>query len=234
MFKQAKREDLTFRGGLLATTKRGGTKEERRDSITPADAFITFPTPGKNGAAGCALLKKMVIVLAGNFEEVHSINITANAMVMAGLEAFGANVKKNLSVNTHYLLVGKNTPNKKIKNAEEREGVRVINLNRMVRLLQGKLASVEAMNALVPLTKNNFTDTNYKQAVTKPVLQTVEAAETAVISASVTANSTRFEDEHADMDSEMAGIDTSNMNALSSQRLVINASVTTDSNHQQQ
>ena len=64
--------------------------------------------------------------------------------------------------------------------------------------------------------KNNFTNTNYEQAVTEPVLQTAEAADTAVISASVTANSTRFEDEHVDMDAEMAGIDTSNMNALSS------------------
>ena len=89
------------------------------------------------------------------------------------------------------------------------------------------------MNALMPLTKS-FTDTNYKRAVTEPVLQTVEAAETAVISAFVTANSTRFKDEHADMHAEMAGIDTSNMNALSSRRLVVNASVTTNSNHQQQ
>ena len=97
----------------------------------------------------------------------------------------------------------------------------------MVRLLQGKLASVEDMNALVPLTKNNFTDTNYERAVTEPVLQTV-------ISASVTDNSTSFEDEHADMDAEMASIDTSNMNALSFRRLVVNTSVTTNSNHQQQ
>ena len=126
-------------------------------------------------------------------------------------EAFGANIKKKFSANTHYLLTRKYTPNKKIKNAEEREGVRVINLNWMVQLLQGKVASVEAMTSLVLLTKNNFTDTNYKRAVTELVLQTVEAAETAVISASVTANSTRFEDEHADMDAEMARIDTSNI-----------------------
>ena len=195
--------DITFRGGLLAATKRGGTREERRDSIAPADALITFPTPGENGAVDRDFLKKTVIVLAGNFEEVHSINITANALVTAGLRDFGANIKQNFSANTHYLLAGKNTPNKKIQSAEER-GVRVINLNRMVRLLQGKLASVEDMNALVPLTKNNFTDTNYERAVTEPVLQTV-------ISASVTANSTSFEDEHADMDAEMASIDTSNM-----------------------
>ena len=209
--------DLTFRGGLLAATKRGGTKEEGRDSTAPTDAFIS--NTQQNGAGGCDFLKKTVIVLDGIFEEVHSITITANDLVMAGLEAFGANIKKNSSANTHYLLAGKNAPKKKIKKAGEREGVRVINLSRMVRLLQGKLASVEAMNALVPLTKNNFTDIDYKRAVTKPVLQTVEAAETAVISASVTANSTRFEDEHADMDAKMASIDTSNMNTLFSQRL---------------
>ena len=81
--------------------------------------------------------------------------------------------------------------------------------------------------------KNNFTDTNYEQAVTEPVLQNAEAAETAVISAFVTANSTRFKDEHAYMDAKMAGIGTSNMNALSSLRLVVNTSVTTNSNHQQ-
>ena len=107
-------------------------------------------------------------------------------MIMARLEVFGADIKKNCSANTHYLfLARKNTQNKKIKNAEGR-GVRVINLNRMVRLLQGKLANFEAMNALVSLTKANFMDVKYERAVTEPVLQMVEAAESAVI---MTANS---------------------------------------------
>ena len=90
------------------------------------------------------------------------------------------------------------------------------------------------MNALVPLTKNSFTDTSYEQAVTGPFLQTVEATETAVISSSMTANRTRFKDEHTDTDAEMAGIDTSNINALSSQMLAFNTFVTTNSHHQQQ
>ena len=127
---------LELKNGTSCPGVCGGLRHTKLRDVGPDDpSFITFPTPSKNGAVGRNFLKKTVIDLDGNFEEVHSITITANTLVMAWLEAFGANIKKDFSANTHYLLAGKNTSNKKIKDTEEREGVRVINFNWMVRLL---------------------------------------------------------------------------------------------------
>ena len=77
------------------------------------------------------------------------------------------------SANTTYLLAGMDTPNKKLKDADLKN-VRVINLNRLMRLLTGKLESFDAMHKLMPLTKADFTDAKYERAVVEPAVQATE------------------------------------------------------------
>ena len=52
---------LTFRGELLASTKRKRSNEEGKDSAD-THTLITLPSPGKNGAVNCKFLKDKVIL----------------------------------------------------------------------------------------------------------------------------------------------------------------------------
>ncbi|EJK68749.1 hypothetical protein THAOC_10045 [Thalassiosira oceanica] len=66
------------------------------------------------------------------------------------------------------VIAGKGTPPAdtagKDQKAQEKN-IRIVNLNRMLRLLRGNLKDFDAMHALHPLDKTSFTDKNYERAV---------------------------------------------------------------------
>ena len=93
--------------------------------------------------------------------------------VQSCIKGFGGKAMSKFSIKTTYLLAGMDTPNKKLKDAEIKN-VRVINLNRLMRLLTGKLESFDAMHKLMPLTKSDFTDAKYERAVVEPAVQATE------------------------------------------------------------
>ena len=166
---------LTFRGELLAGTKRKRSNEEGKDSAD-THTLITLPTPDKNGAVNCKFLKGKALLTIGSFPEVNPIRSMAESTVQTFLGTFGAKAAQRFSAKTDYLLAGMGIPNQKIIDAEKRN-VRIINLKRLLQLLTGKLPSFDAMHALVPLSKANFTEANYERAVVEAEVQSLEEDE---------------------------------------------------------
>ena len=75
---------LTFRGELLASTKRKRSNEEGKDSAD-THTLITLPSPGKNDAVNCKFLKGKVILAIGSFPEVDRIRSMAESTVQTFL-----------------------------------------------------------------------------------------------------------------------------------------------------
>ena len=182
---------LSFRG-LLAASVKGGKKSDsdtdKKESLSP----ITLPVPGEKTAVGEDFLQGKKFVLYGFFLELGEIAFVAKGQLRACLESFGATVGKNLTTSTgkckenavsderetkdskDYLVAGKDTPTQKIKTAQDKS-IRIVNLDRVLRLLRGQLEGFTAMHALQPLDKTSFTDKNYEPAVD----EAAEAAEDA-------------------------------------------------------
>ena len=68
------------------------------------------------------------------------------------------------------------TLNQKIKEAEKRN-IRIINLNRLIQLLTGKIQSFDDLHKLTPLTKVDFTEAKYERAVAELAVQSMEMDE---------------------------------------------------------
>ncbi|EJK59784.1 hypothetical protein THAOC_19955 [Thalassiosira oceanica] len=157
---------LSFRGMLFASVE-GSKKKSDTDDVNEKSASpgtITLPFPGDRTAVGKDFLKGKRIVICGCYEEIAEIALIAKAELRSCLESFGAKVGVSLTDSTDYFLAGKGTPPAKIKKAQEKN-IRIVNLNRMLRLLRGNLKDFNAMHALHPLDKTSFTDKNYERAV---------------------------------------------------------------------
>ncbi|EJK51179.1 hypothetical protein THAOC_29671, partial [Thalassiosira oceanica] len=157
---------LSFRGMLFASVE-GSKKKSDADDVSEKSASpgtITLPVPGDRTAVGKDFLKGKRIVIYGCYEEIAEIAFIAKAELRSCLESFGAKVGTSLTDSTDYFLAGKGTPPTKVKKAQEKN-IRIVNLNRMLRLLRGNLKDFDAMHALHPLDKTSFTDKNYERAV---------------------------------------------------------------------
>ena len=171
---------LTLRAGLCAQNAMGsggapppksGSDAAVTSRSSSSALALTAPVsthrfnilvPGSNGAIAGKVLGKVVFVLAGRFDEVSSTEPATKALA-AMITSFGGKANKRLTKNTTYLLAGRDTTARKIKDAVDTYKARVISLRRLEKILRGTMTFDQLREEDV-LTSDNFKGNNYQPA----------------------------------------------------------------------